>query len=387
MDNAVVANIQTAIVNHFGAVDELPLLSVGFTIAGLATAMPLSKLYTMFDRKWLSFFFAVNVMAASVLCGAAPNMGAEIMGRAWAGVGLTGMYHGLLTLVTARVPERRRHEYLTLASLAWGLGTILGPVVGGALELYSWCSAFYISVFLGIPLLPAYVFLVPSTHPAPRVPAWRKLSSLDFVGILLSVSSLAAFTAATNLGGVLLSWKGRTLIILYAVSAILAVGFNFQQAYYIFSSPRHRLLPVHLLRSREVSLLFVLMACGAAMASVALHYVPLYFQLLGGDSAIKTAQRILALVFLVAFGMLASGCFIARVGYYKPCYVVGSLLGLSGAVLMSLVGIDTPNAAVYGYEALLAFGSGFFVHAGFAAVQANVHPKETTRAVSLMVFG
>lgn len=83
-------------------------------IGGLAMVMPLGKLYAMYDGKWLFFFFAVNFMAASALCGGAPNMPAEIVGRAWAGAGGNGMYYGLLNLITINTLERERPTYLSL---------------------------------------------------------------------------------------------------------------------------------------------------------------------------------------------------------------------------------------------------------------------------------
>ena len=100
--------------NEFNAIDELPWLAVGFMIGGLAMVMPLGKLFALFDAKWLFFFFAINFMAASALCGAAPSMPAMIVGRVWYGAGGNGMYYGLLNLVSVNTLERERPTYLSL---------------------------------------------------------------------------------------------------------------------------------------------------------------------------------------------------------------------------------------------------------------------------------
>lgn len=48
----------------------------------------------------------------SVICGAAPNMAAEIVGRVIAGVGGNGMYLGTLTLIMNHTLEKERAGYL-----------------------------------------------------------------------------------------------------------------------------------------------------------------------------------------------------------------------------------------------------------------------------------
>lgn len=114
LDNTVVANIQPVIVNRFNSVDDLPWLSVGFMIGGLAIVMPIGKLFMLYDGKWLFITFTIIFMAASALCGGAPNMPAEIVGRVFAGLGGNGMYYGLLNLISVNTMERERPTFLSL---------------------------------------------------------------------------------------------------------------------------------------------------------------------------------------------------------------------------------------------------------------------------------
>lgn len=91
-------------------------------------------------------------------------MSAEIVGRVFAGVGGNGMYLGLLTLISVNSTDKERPAWLSLrclrncndsepgyrwltlnSGLFWGIGTVLGPVVGGSFELYTWRWAFYIN--------------------------------------------------------------------------------------------------------------------------------------------------------------------------------------------------------------------------------------------------
>lgn len=112
LDNTVLADLVPIIVNQFKRVDQISWLSVGFTIGAVVLALSFGKLYATFDAKWLYVGSSTLFLAASILCGAAPNMSAEIVGRVLAGVGGNGMYLGTLTLIIAHTTALERGVYL-----------------------------------------------------------------------------------------------------------------------------------------------------------------------------------------------------------------------------------------------------------------------------------
>lgn len=85
-----------------------------FMIGAVAVVLIVGKLYTLYNAKWLYIIFTVIFMAASALCGAAPTINAEIVGRVFAGVGGNGMYIGVLTLLSLNTTSRERPQYLSL---------------------------------------------------------------------------------------------------------------------------------------------------------------------------------------------------------------------------------------------------------------------------------
>ncbi|TLS20901.1 uncharacterized protein PpBr36_10776 [Pyricularia pennisetigena] len=87
LDVTIVATIQPTIVLTFGHVDLVPWLAAAFALASAATVLPWSKAYGTFSAKILFVSGTVLSMAASALCGAAPDINAFIVGRALAGVG------------------------------------------------------------------------------------------------------------------------------------------------------------------------------------------------------------------------------------------------------------------------------------------------------------
>ncbi|KAJ5689705.1 MFS general substrate transporter [Penicillium macrosclerotiorum] len=339
------------------------------------------------DAKILFILFALNFMAASALCGGAPNMPAEIIGRVWAGAGGNGMYYGLLNLVSTNTLDRECPTYLSLTGMIWGVGTVLGPVIGGAFELYTWRWAFYINLLFGAVVIPAYFYLIPSNNPAPGISLRDKIITFDWLGAILSTGGFVKLIVATNFGGDMYAWNSGTIIGLFVVSGVLWLLLILQQSLEILTTVENRMFPVHLLRNKEAVLLSLLASCGGSIAYVTVYYIPLYYQFTRGDSAIRTAERILPLIFLLIFGMLSNGYVMSKLGWYKPWYVCGAAISLVGAVLMSRLKLESSNSEIYGYQVLIGLGARSFAHAGFAVIQTVVNIKDTVNGVTLIMLG
>lgn len=132
LDNTVVADVQPQIVLQFDAITDIAWLAVAFIMAATSTNLLFGQLYSHLKPKWLYIGSVVVFEVGSAVCGAAPTMNALIVGRALCGLGGVGMYLGVMTLIAATTTIQERPAYLASIGLTWGLGTVLGPVVGGA---------------------------------------------------------------------------------------------------------------------------------------------------------------------------------------------------------------------------------------------------------------
>lgn len=130
-DYSQVADVQPAIISRFGQVQDLPWLSSAFALGAVAI-LPWSKAYGIYNIKWLFIANIIIFEAGSALCGGAPSMVGMIVGRVIAGVGGSGMYMGCLMLVTITTSDQERPLYMGILGVVWGVGTVLGPIVGGA---------------------------------------------------------------------------------------------------------------------------------------------------------------------------------------------------------------------------------------------------------------
>lgn len=227
------------------------------------------------------------------------------------------------------------HPSLTAHSgLIWGLGTVLGPVVGGAFEKYNWRWAFYINLLIGGVFAPVYLFLLPGFDPSPGTPMAKRASKFDYVGATISIGAQVSLIMAINFGGTTYAWDSGRIIALFVLSGVLFIAFGLQQSFTFLTDPASRMFPVHFFRNKEALLLFVLAAACNAAAFVPIYYIPIYFQFTRNDTALDSAVRLLPLIFTLSATILANGFLMSKLGYYQPWYVVGSALALVAGVLL-----------------------------------------------------
>ncbi|KAH8811129.1 major facilitator superfamily domain-containing protein [Xylogone sp. PMI_703] len=388
LDNTVVADVQPSIIKTFGEISKLPWLSVSFLLSAVTTILTWGQLFSVFNAKWLYIIAMVIFEAGSALCGGANTMNTLIVGRALAGLGGSGTYVGILTLLSITTTEKERPIYMSLTGLTWGLGTVLGPVIGGAFADSSatWRWAFYINLIVGAICAPAYILLLPSIDPQIGTTSAQRLRSIDIVGSILVIGAIAAGVMAVNFGGVIYPWHSGRIIGLFCTSGILFVIFGVQQAFSLGTMPVNRLFPVQFLQSRSLVLLFMTTASAGTALFVPIYFIPLFFQFVSGDSSLDAGVRLLPFICLLIFASVMSGIIISRTGYYVPSYLLGGVLGLIGGALMFTVDQNSSSARIYGYTAILAFGTGCYSQASFAVSQAKVPPTQIPSAVGFISF-
>ncbi|KAF7554592.1 hypothetical protein G7Z17_g2759 [Cylindrodendrum hubeiense] len=388
LDNTIVAAVQPIIVTEFNSVDKLPWLSVAFLLGATATNMIWGRMYTQFNSKWLYVFNVGLFEVGSAICGAAPSMDVLIVGRAICGVSGSGLYVGVMSLIAVTTTMAERPLYISATGLTWGLGIVLGPVVGGGFSESSvgWRWAFYINLFIGAVCAPAWLFLLPSKDPQPGVPYKQRAAEMDYLGTVLLMGGLTTFVLAMNWGGVTYPWNSGRVIGLFVTSGVLFVLLGVQQVWTVFTTVSRRIIPVQFFRSKTILILFSVTAASGASAFVPIYFVPLFFQFTRNDGALQAGIRLLPLIVVMVITILANGALMAKFGYYMPWYTVGGLFAVVGGALMYTVDQDTSESSIYGYTVLIGVGVGMFLQASFSVAQAVVEPENVPSAVGFITL-
>ncbi|KAJ4203425.1 hypothetical protein NW759_015177 [Fusarium solani] len=358
LDTTIAADIQGAVSDTFDNVMQLGWLGVGFNLGSTVAILPLGKAYGIFDTKWLYIACLTMFSAGSALCGAAPTMNAMIVGRVWAGVGGAGMYLGTLNLVSSTCNPRQASFYMGFIGFVYGGGCILGPIVGGLLadSAATWRWAFYLNLVIFGAMSPIYLLVLPSFPRQVGRTFTQKMSSLDWLGIVLSAAMYVCFVLAFAFGGVIWEWSDARTIALIVLSGVFLVAFAASQHYALFTTQLNRLFPCDLLRDVRLVLLYICMACGGAALFVSVYYIPLYYLFVHGDTGVEAAIRLLPFISVYVAAILTAGYAMPRVGYQQVWYLLSGIFLIAGGAAMLTVDVTTTSACVYGFSVLIAVG-------------------------------
>ncbi|PON23436.1 hypothetical protein TGAM01_v207670 [Trichoderma gamsii] len=388
LDTTIAADVQSSVVEAFGHVEQLAWIGAGFPLGSVSVILLYGELYTNYNIKWVFLASTVLFEAGSALCGAAPSMSALIVGRVIAGAGGSGVFMGCLNYFTVLTTPKERGIYITGTGFCWGIGAVLGPVIGGSFVQSSatWRWAFYINLIIAAAFAPVYLFGLPSIHVAEgaTTSVVERVKRIDFLGLFLGASTWVSFTLAFTMAGGQWAWNdGRTIATIVVFVAVLII-FAIQQTFSILTTPENRSFPIHLLRSRSQVLLYIATSSNITSLFVIVYFIPIYFQFVHGDSAIEAAIRLLPFVILTVSFNLAAGYLLSKVRYYMPIYVIaGFFITLGGALLTAYLDPNTPTNYIYGFTVITAVGSGLTLQIGYAVASLKVKPKHMGDALAL----
>ncbi|KAL9094757.1 MAG: hypothetical protein Q9165_003028 [Trypethelium subeluteriae] len=312
-------------------------------------------------------------------------MNAIIIGRTLAGLGGGGMYLGVMMMLSLFTTPLERPKYIGIIGVVFAVGTVLGPIVGGAFAdnpATTWRWAFYINLCIGAAFAPAFFFLLPSRDLRPGVKFVERLKAIDWVGNTLITGTYVSGLMAISFGGTTYAWNSAQEIALFCVSGVLFIALCIHQ---VWSDPQRRMFPVHFLKNKDLLIQFLVGAAAGTSSFVTIYFIPLYFQFLQSSSSLLAGIRLLPFIgSLAAFTML-NGNLMVRSGYSMPWYVVGSALVIASNAMLYTIGISTSNGFVYGAIVLNGIGTGMFLNAPFAVAQWMAPPKEIPSAVGFIM--
>ena len=386
LDNTIVANIQPAIIRDLGEINKLPWISVGFPLAAASTNFVWGRFYSLFDVKRLYIVSIVVFQTGSAVCGAAKSLDMLIAGRVLGGLGCQGMYIGVMTFIGSLTTTQEKPIYISLGGIVWGLGTVLGPVIGAAFtsSAATWRWSFYINLCVGAIFAPVYVWLLPSIRFTNGRSMMQRVSSLDFLGIALLIVAIPLGILAIDLGGIIYPWSSGIVIAFFIISGVLLILLSVQQYAKVFTSSDTRVIPLQFFRSRELMILCLQTTGATAAGLIPVFFLPLYFQFSIGTTPLRTAVYLLPLIVFLVVSCFFTGAMVSKFGWYMPWFTFAGVCSIAGSALMYTVHGGTHSANVYGYSILLGVGAGSAMQLPFSVSQAKVKPQELALANGLI---
>lgn len=331
---------------HSSLVNTIWVL-MAYIFASTALLLALGRVADIYGRVRLyNLGFAVFTVG-SLFAGLSRSDLTLIAARVVQGAGGALLIVNALAIITEVFPPWQRGTALGVTAMTFGVGAILGPILGGViLAVANWPWVFLINVPIGIAgTYLSYRLL----RPLPR----RAGERLDLVGTgSFSISLLALLLALTS--GISLGYTSPPILGLFAV---FAAGM----AFFFFWERRARspALDLRLFRSRvfDFSVLAALLQA-LAIFSVQLLVV-LYFQVVRGYPPLTAALLLLPLPVSLAAVSVVSGRLSDRIGARIPA-TVGLLLQAAGVLVLSTLTVQTPYAYIAAGLVLTGLGGGVF---------------------------
>lgn len=169
-------------------------------------------LSNVLGRQIVLFTSIVLFTIGTLICCLAEDMAVLLAGRTIQGVGGGGILCQTFVITTDIIPLRQRPAYSSIIQVAFVVGTVTGPLIGGLLVDHStWRWVFY----LNFPFMAVGLVMVPWVVKLQRPrngSVAKQLKSVDWVGTLLFMGSVSSFLMGITWGGGQFAWSSwRTL--------------------------------------------------------------------------------------------------------------------------------------------------------------------------------
>ena len=334
------------------------LLIYDLILIGLVITM--GRLGDLFGRRrFYSLGFLLFVIG-SALCGIAQSPAQLIFFRAVQAVGGSMISANGRAIASMSVPREERGKALGVTSMAFHVGFITGPSLGGFLiDTVGWRWIFYINVPIG--LWGAYL-------------AWKIMAetkeenekvSIDFLGaFLLLVTNSLFIYAIDQLPR--LGWYHPTFLLTISFSVVALVLLIITELRSATPILLLNLFRDRLFTASILSLLFV------ALSQSAINFLlPFYLQNLMGFSPAQVGGIIVADSIIIMIMAPIAGSLSDRVGSRLLC-TVGCSVIVAGQFLVATLGLHSSLIAIIFPLALWGLGWGLFNSPNQSAILGSV---------------
>ena len=371
LDQTIVATALPTIVGDLGGLTQLSWVVTAYLLAQTVVTPLYGKLGDMLGRKVVLQFALVLFLIGSALCGLSQNMTQLILFRGLQGLGGGGLMVSTMAAIGDVVSPRERGRYQGYFGAVFGVSSVLGPLIGGALtSSVSWRAIFYVNLPIGVIAFAVLQATLPSRKSSEH-------QQIDYLGAGVLAVALASLVLACTWGGTTYPWGSAEIIGLFAVAIVSVIVFVL-----IERRAREAVLPPSLFRNRTFSVSSGMgLIVGFALFG-SITYLSLYLQDVLGSSPTEAGLQTLPLMLGLLLTSIGSGQIITRTGHYRVFPIIGTALMVLGLVLLSRLGVRTPRAIASLYMFVLGLGLGCVMQVLVLAVQNSVDYKDLGVATS-----
>lgn len=374
LDSTIVTAIYPMIGSDFQKSDQAVWVATAYMLASSAFQPLYGGLSDIFGRKPVLLFSNIVFLIGSLGCSLSQTMTQLLVARVIAGIGGAGLGTLSSIIVSDLVTLKERSTYNGFANLVYGVGQVVGAPLGGYLaDKFGWRYAFLIQcpiTFLSIIIINFRVKLYSSSVKV-------RFRDIDFFGsfFLISAVVLALITLQELSSAVDISYKP-----LLTISASLIC---FAAVYIIESKVKNPIILLKVLLSRN-PLLSGLTNFFGYMGFFAISFnLPLFLQVVHGESASKSGSRLISGVITMCVGSMVAGIVTRRTGNYYWVCIAGVTSELIGAILLTTFLEHTEGWKFQLFLCPSGLGHGLVLSATLMAIISSVNKSDQAKAISM----
>ncbi|KAF3045188.1 hypothetical protein E8E12_010498 [Didymella heteroderae] len=382
MDQTTLAASLTIITKDLGASTESAWIAGAYFLTSTSFQLLYGRLSDIWSRKvllvigiWIFFF---GSLAASL----AQTSLQLIVFRAFTGVGGGGLMTVAQLIVSDIVPLRERGKYQGILGSVVALANGIGPVIGGALASQShdsWRWIFRLNLFLSVFTTACVFFFMPLKK---VYGSWKqKLAAIDFFGVVLALAGSTLLVLALTWAGGEYAWSSAHVVATLVVGIATMAGFVLWQ----WQGTKVPLVTLNIFASKLVNGAVLTMFINGWNFLVQIYYIPSFYQLVYGYSAVKSGALLLPITLTQTLFSTLSGLVVHKTGRYRECLLIGWAVWAIGLGLISTLSSPSLGQQI-GYGLLAGFGLGNTLQPSLIAVQAGVERKHMAVVTSFRNF-
>ena len=381
LDQTIVSTALKRIVEDFDGLAHYTWVVTAYLLTSTASTPLYGKISDLYGRRPVFQFAIITFLIGSFAAGAATSMTQLIAFRAVQGLGAGGLMSLTFVIIGDIISPRERGKYQGYFGGVWGLSSVAGPLLGGyfsdhsqILGLTGWRWIFYINLPFGI---AALIITSASLH----IPKVKREHKIDYLGALLLVAGVSSLLLGISVYGPQDGWRTSKTIATLLIALALTLAFIFHE-----SRAEEPILPLTLFKNHTFSIKSILaFIIGAGMFG-AIVMLPLYLQVVKGDSATSAGLKLIPFMIGIVSMSIVSGKLISKHGHYKRYPIIGLALMTTGIVLLSTLTETTPFWKLSIYAVLIGAGLGFSMQTIVIALQNSVEFKDMGVATSANTF-
>ncbi len=361
LDQTVVGTALPRVIADLGGTN-ISWVYTSYLLASTVGVPIYGKLSDVYGRRVFFMGGMIVFLLGSALSGTSQNMTQLIIYRGIQGLGAGAIMPIAQAIIGDIFPPSERGKWQGLFIAVFGLATILGPLLGGAItDNWGWRWVFYVNMPVGAVALVAAGLTIPGRFA-------HRQHTIDYLGSAVLVLWSVPLLLAVSFGGNELAWDSWQIIALFAFAAVMLVAF-----FLIELRAAEPIIAPRLFKSSIFSVSTATMFLLSAGMFGAVAFLPYFVQDVLGESATNSGVILTPMMLGFMFSSVVGGQLLSRTGRYKILALVGFVIAAVGMFLLSRMDIHTPNGELYRNMVITGLGMGVMMSL-FTIVVQNAFP-------------